>query len=197
MFREYGFGEIEINDITYNIAPTFKNIAKIGAPTEIVDIMKNLHFGSGHSVFRDALNVVNSCSDKPLPHKYKVTMSNGVTKLINPPAQIDMLAIIQVAKHCLQFGISSNVKAKRGDEGEVMTEFKASEYVRSAMKIFNISKDEAVNMTMTEFVTYCNDMVEDVSEGKNLTGKEKRQLILEQMEKDEKARKAKIEREGK
>jgi len=186
MFKEYGFGEIEIDGVIYSIAPTFKNIAKIGQPFEIVEVMKNLHFGSGHTVFRDALNVVNSCSDKVLPHNYQVTMRNGVTKLINPPAQIDMLAIIEVAKHCLQFGISSNVKAKRGGNGSPMSEFKASEYVRSAMKIFDISKEEAADMTMTEFVTYCNDMVDDVSEGTNLTTEEKRKLILEQMEVDKK-----------
>lgn len=188
MLREYGFGTIEIDGVIYEVSPTFKNIDKIGSPMEIVEILKNLNFGQGHTVFRDALNVVNSCSNKPLPYSYKVTMKGGLTKLISPPKEIDIAGLIQVAKHCLTHGVLSGKKAKRGDGGQQISEFNVAEYVRSAMMIFDISREEASNMTMTEFVSMCNDKLPDVEEGVNLSGKEKRNLIIEQMERDKKNR---------
>lgn len=156
MLTSYGHAKIEWNGDTYCLSPTFVNMAKIGSPTEIIEDFKSFITTSSFAhKFNIALNVINSCSDKPLPEELtgRMQFSEWQQKslYVKPKHGLPMAKdIITLAEHCFIHGICGK-SDKKTTSGEPLKEFDAYAFMELARVHLGLSSIEASNMTMTEF----------------------------------------------
>jgi hypothetical protein len=155
MLTAYGHTKIEWGEKEFILSPSFINIAKIGSPTEIIDIFKQF-ISSTHLVtkFSIALNVLKCCSEPELPEALtggvKFSKRQQKFMITQPSHGIDMINdIIVLAEHCLIHGVCG--KVERGSQGEPATEFDAYSFMELARIHLEASVDDAAKMTMTEF----------------------------------------------
>lgn len=168
MLKKYGFTQIKIGDELYNVSPSFGNIAKIDdvefSMRCIYAIIPNI------DAYRESVEVVNACLDKPLPKMYdqQIKMVNGKTKLVNPPPIADQLGLICLAKHCILHGVVGktdfipNHQSKSSDET-----FNVYEFINSAQdkRALGRSREEALNMSMTEYIDAMRTAFPDAFKG--------------------------------
>ncbi len=155
MLTAYGHSKIEWGDKTFNLSPTFANIAKIGSPTEIIDTFKS--FISASNVvfkFAIALDVLRCCSEPELPEAFTGTLKFSERQqrfmITQPKHGINMINdVIVLAEHCLIHGICG--KIERESSVEPVTEFDAYSYMELARIHLGLHADDAAKMTMTEF----------------------------------------------
>lgn len=158
MLLEYGHARIKWGGETYNLTPSFSNIAKLGKPKEIIDLFKSFIAIGTYDItrFSIALDVINSCSDKPIPESLtgSVVFSERKCKRLYkmPNHGLPMFDdVITLARHCLIHGICGNVDRDGDDNAEPVQEFDAYMFMEMARIHLEVNAHEASQMTMTEF----------------------------------------------
>ena len=159
MLLSYGHAKLEWLGVEYILSPSFANIAKLGSPSEIVDDFKSfITTTSPVYKFMIALSVLRACCDKDLPEGFagRIVFTSGKFKYVQPAHGIDVFSdIITLAEHCLIHGVCGKVKKTDDDDnskGKPIKEFDAYEFMEMARVHLGMSRGEAENLTMTEFI---------------------------------------------
>ncbi|HDW8052593.1 TPA: hypothetical protein RM804_004225 [Yersinia enterocolitica] len=177
-------GEMLLSDTVsqtdYFFRPSLKNMTKIGAATEIVEIYAVLNGSELNHVLTPAINAnlpaalmpnkaIEKCSEHILAAAIRVIEAccdSPVTALVGEfkgwrncivyrPGKVSKEAIITLARELIEHGVIGKAKIRKlqKNEGknEYSSEFNAMDYINSARIHFNISRAEAEQLTMTEF----------------------------------------------
>ena len=156
MLSEYGYGEIIIGQQVFEIAPTLKNMAKIGDSKAIMEHIESLQSQTNHSfLLLDALHVINCCSDKPICVDFiESKRTNGIKPKGIDQDEIPRLAV--VALNCLKHGVLGEpTELSQAEMVENDSEIDPYKAIDHAVAYMGFSREEAANMTMTEFVRQC------------------------------------------
>lgn len=162
MILEYGFSKIGYKDEEYLISPTLGNISNIHNIKELVNVLISKYQQHYH-IYKAAFEVVSRCSNKKLhddlyPHEIKFTPINtgkgySTEHFIDADVQI---VIINIALNCIKHGVYGvPSEATENSEGGELKEFKAIDYIDSAVAVLNLSYQDACNITMTQFIRQC------------------------------------------
>ncbi|MDB4306028.1 DUF6246 family protein [bacterium] len=165
MTCEIGHFKISAGGIDYNLTPSFKNILKLGSPTELVGL-----FSSAHEIFNPAKShdkldymsavmnsafVIRTCCDID-PTKILVDVMrtdkglklhyNSTRGAMTPERQL------MIAAGLLRHGVAGVKKESESSKGDAADSVDIWEFVHTAMVHLNMSKEDALSLTMTEFV---------------------------------------------
>ncbi len=160
----------------FTFYPSFENMAKIGTPSEIIDVFSSVHMISfndwlsnttlsnnglvnqAHSIHKNlalesAKLVLQSCCSQdvtPLVGGWKM----GITKMYGQIGfETNPDKILTIAKHLLFHGIVGKSDKKETNKyAKKSTEFHADHFVTMARRHLNVGRDEAWSMTMTELI---------------------------------------------
>lgn len=184
MLLAYGHAKMEWQGVEYTLAPTFANIAKIGSPSEIVEDFKSFITTINPAYkFNIALSVLRACCDKDLPEGFtgRTTFMSGKLKYVQPSHGVNVFSdIITLAEHCLIHGVCGKVKKTDKDESgdsKPIKEFDAYEFMELSRVHLGVSRVEAENLTMTEFIRMMKaKFPEPVDENKASRSEEKSML---------------------
>ncbi|MFC1015262.1 DUF6246 family protein [Pasteurella multocida] len=178
--KSTGEFSLSFNNKEYIFKPSFKNIAKIGTPTDIVNVYSvlfgkevtfllneslkankdvqayalNIAFSPvlGRKVLSCALTILNACNDSDLSgiFGYYKPSNKGIVYRIGAVNTKDVIAL---SKHLALHGIIGNIdlKTKENKRSEYTSEFDVEEYISAARCHFGLSRADAENLTMTEF----------------------------------------------
>ena len=144
MLVECGYVRATASDGTeYTFCPSFRRIASLGTPQEIVSLYAGLH---GPHAARDAAYVLAVLceQDDPTPLVGWSDESGERPGLMPPDEQII------IASHLMQHGIVGKAKPDRGD-CKYSDSFNAAEYIAAACVHLGITKSDAEQLSMTEF----------------------------------------------
>lgn len=158
MLLNYGHACINWEGEQYMLTPSFANIAKLGTPKEIIDTFKTFISPGTKAItkFAIALKVLNSCSDKAIPEELTGSVHLSVTRgrlYKMPKHDLPMFEdCITLAEHCLRHGICGAVEPDIGEApAKPVQEFDAYSFMEMARIHLDLSRDDAANVTMTEF----------------------------------------------
>lgn len=132
----------------YVFRPSFRAMAELGNPRQIVELFYRVH---EKPEAWDVIDVLRACCDDELPLDltgYSDTKSGGIEYV---DGAIPFSECVILARWLLFNGVVGNVKRRNGKGGERSNEFDPAEFVSAAMIHFGVSKSDAENMTMTEF----------------------------------------------
>ena len=195
MLVGYGFGDIYVNGECYKVAPTFKNIEKLGDKKEILS--KTVEFfnaGNFNDIILRSIEILDCCTDKPLPIEYVGEFVATKKGLKYKPGKIagvnsinDMIAI---AARCLRYGIIGVLDDESSGDGEPIKEFDVYYFIGLATEHLGRTREQAADMTLTEFLMAWDvKFPEQAKERKEKARKAKalNALMAYQKELDEKA----------
>ncbi|TDN64241.1 DUF6246 family protein [Scandinavium goeteborgense] len=163
----------------YLLRPSLLAMTRIGTPEEIVQTYATIH-GSDVARLIEVCSVMlgrfpdwlspsfNRVSEKLLSTCMQVLQAccdEDLTPVIGEwkgwkhcvvyrPGQLPKNDIIVLAQHLLQHGVVGKAKVRqlqRHETGETTNEFKAFDYISAARNHFSMSREEASQLTMTEF----------------------------------------------
>jgi len=204
MLTRYGFGAIYIDDKEYKISPTFQNIDKLGTPKEIIN--KAIDFYSANK-FIDLLmlsiEIIDCCANEPLPIEYTGEIAATKSGLKYKPSKLSGMAtaedLITLASHCLKYGVIGVTDNKSESEGEPIKEFDAYYYIGLACEHLRKSREEAADMTLTEFLMAWDIKFPEAKKKRDerLTKAEQQRLMDYQDELDRKAAQRRAAKESK
>lgn len=148
MLVECGFVRVTLGDGSeYTFTPSFKKIASLGNPAEIVGLFVDLHGKRAVQAARYILNVLCDQED-PTPAVGWLSLEDGEWKSGAIPE--DELLIL--AAHLMTHGIAGKAKPDaKADDGKYAAEFNAAEYVSAARVHLGLSSADAEGLSMTEF----------------------------------------------
>lgn len=151
MLVEFGFVQVSSGDgREFTFTPSFKNIAKLGAPVEIVDLFASLH---GSRAYEDAPYVLMCLCDQDDPtqatgfHDGREKTPTWVNGFIDRDVQV------MLARHLMRHGIAGKAKPDKKGTGDYAKQFSAAEFISSARVHLGLSAAEAEALSMTEFQT--------------------------------------------
>ena len=177
-------GEMLLSDTEhqhdYFFLPSLKNMTRIGAATEIVEIYAVLNGSELNQVLTPVINAnlsaslmpskaIKQCSEHILATAIRVIEAccdSPVTDLIGEfkgwrncivyrPGKISKEKIIIIARELIEHGVIGKAKIRKLQKNEskndYSSEFNAMDYINSARIHFNMSRAEAERLTMTEF----------------------------------------------
>lgn len=152
MLAEFGFVQISASDgREFTFTPSFKNIAKLGSPEEIVGLFVALH---GPRAFSEAAFVLTVLCDQD-----DATQAVGWHEADDPrPPRwvngfVDPNAQVILARHLMRHGIAGKAKPDKKGTGDYAKQFSAAEFISSARVHLGLSAAEAEALSMTEFQT--------------------------------------------
>ena len=152
---EIGHFSLTINDIVFNLVPSFKAIAKIADSVRILRLYDMIHSPQIPSWLKleIARDTLLACSDKASINDYLVKVRKQKPHLNSKC--ISMSDQITVAAALLRHGVAGVNRPKyAGDnkaKGKAIDAFDVNAIVAQAMIHFGLSKSEAENLTMSEF----------------------------------------------
>ncbi|ORJ47845.1 hypothetical protein B2M27_23770 [Kluyvera intermedia] len=163
----------------YLLRPSFEAMIRIGSPEEIVKAYATIHghdierlikictgtlskfpawlspsFNrAAEKLLSTSMLVMQACCDEDL------TPMIGEWKgwrhcVVYRPGQMPKNDIIILAQHLMQHGVVGKAKVRRlqrHESGETSTEFRAFDYISAARAHFGMNREEAAQLTMTEF----------------------------------------------
>lgn len=184
MLLNYGHAKISYQGESYVLSPCFSNIAKLGKPTEIIDLFKRfIMLDASVSKWHIALNILEACCDKELPSSLVgcTVFSTKQNKFMyrQPAHGLPMFDdCIILAEHCLKHGICGDVDHDNddSDSSSPIQEFDAYYFIEMAMEHLKVSRDEAGTMTMTEFSRRMSVKFPSQSKKDKVANNEKREL---------------------
>lgn len=177
-------GEMILSDAShdYLFRPSFSNMARIGAPTEIVERFKELHHSDAPRLIQEAIDaygvvpgwvishinsiggeavkaaiiVMQACCDDDISTLIGEFRPSKVGKrtFVYRMGKVPVHDIIILAQSLITHGIIGKAKVRRLQRHEAnsyVSEFSAFEYISAARNHFNMPRDEAERLTMTEF----------------------------------------------
>lgn len=158
---------IRFNGKSYTFTPTFRNIASIGDPEEIVLNYETLIDPKCDIVAACNISheVMSCCAGSELPDDllWDVTGSWSGDRVMMKKGKISLTAQILMAADLLFSGmIGSPFKMKDQPSKKRMTEFNASEFVGAAVAHLGLQSDNAWALTMTEFQRFMRDKYPDL-----------------------------------
>ncbi|HAH9736199.1 TPA: hypothetical protein HIE99_002213 [Escherichia coli] len=177
-------GEIPISDSRdggkdYLLRPSFKAMARLGKPDEIVAMYAQIHGSeiqqlmtsctSGMKLIPDwmapsfnaandnllltAMLVLQACCDDDLADLIGEWVDDD-GRIVYQPGLMPKDLIIIFARELMQNGIIGKAKVRqlqRNESNEATNEFRAVDYIVAAQTHFAISEEEASRLTMTKF----------------------------------------------
>ncbi|HDL7646039.1 TPA: hypothetical protein PXO92_002654 [Yersinia enterocolitica] len=177
-------GEMLLSDTEqqqdYFFSPSLKNMTRIGAAAEIVEIYAVLNGSELNQVLTPVINAnlpaplmpskaIKQCSDHILAAAIRVIEAccdRPVTELIGEfkgwrncivyrPGKVSKEVVITIARELIEHGVIGKAKIRKLQKNEgkndYSSEFNAMDYINSARIHFNMSRAEAEQLTMTEF----------------------------------------------
>lgn len=149
---QIGVTDAEGNYFLFN--PSFKNIAKIGNPKEIVQYFHWLH--NERMCLLAAMRVMHSCCEHDIYDDMLVGWIDGNKDSATFDQRIDGsipdAELIILARSLMTDGIAGRAKPTgKSSEGKYSDSFDASEFVDAAMVHLGISTADAWQLTMTQF----------------------------------------------
>lgn len=148
MLVECGFVRVTLADgAEYTFTPSFKHIASLGSPGEIVRLFVDLHGPKAVQAARYILTVLCDQED-PTPAVGWLSLKDGEWK---PGAIVDQEQVF-LARHLMKYGIVGHAKPdSKKQEGEYSAEFKVMDYISAARVHLGLSADDAAALSMAEF----------------------------------------------
>lgn len=143
----------------WTFTPSFKNIATLGRPHDIVSIYAGLH---GQDAEIEAGHVLSclydGCEDiAELVGRYVEVLirddADESKRLYRFDREIGVMSddeMVIIARHLMQHGIIGKAKPTKGD-GKFSDSFEAGEYIAVARVHLGLSAEEAEALSMTEF----------------------------------------------
>lgn len=161
MLIEHGFIRVEAPDgALFTFTPSFGNVARIGGPSEIIDVYAGLH---GTSPLVDACHVLSAMCDQ----SDCTDVIGWIDLESNRRTEGFMSRIDQVfiAKILMRHAIVGKATPKKGD-GNYSSEFRVGDYISSARVHFGLSSADAEALSMTEYQTMLEMKFPDLAEKK-------------------------------
>lgn len=162
----YGHASIKYDGRVINLIPSLRNIERIGSPKEIIDTFKFISRGIfDHQSFLKSMHIIECClesgSDEDLSELfgYLSPSYHGDRILFKRGLQSPNTAIA-LASHLLMHGVCGKAKKVSKKDSKPVEEFNAADYINIARRNFNLSYDEAKNMTMTEVLMMCQQVLD-------------------------------------
>ena len=167
-----GYAIVKVGGRSYELTPSFFNIAKIGTPKEIIETFDSVMSGEKNILtsFADACHVLECCG---LPTEIcgGIEYNEWQKRTCISLRKLPFKDVLILAIHCLKHGICGSNKQikdnKESGSGEFLKEFNTSEYVLTAVELMGLSMTEAENLTMTKFIGLVGAKIS------NMGGKEK------------------------
>lgn len=170
----------------YFLRPSLAAMTRIGSPAEIVEVHAALNgyevaqvvamaqdaFGTmpewliktlrkpvyGRRILSAAMLVMQACCDDDIT----VLVGEwrpGKRGIVYRPGGMPVGKIILIARALIEHGVMGKAKVRkpqRSENSSYVNEFRAVEYINAARIHFNISRDEAERLTMTDFQLMIN-----------------------------------------
>lgn len=187
--KELGECVIGTDDRDYFFRPSFRNMARIGEPAEIVQAFYDLcndevtpllqraakayirddysrlpdcvqrYIQSGlltRKAIMAAHTVLTACCDEDIGELvgWMKPGKTGKRGFVWRPGSMPPENMVIVAQNLMMHGIVGKAKVRklqRYESNDTTAEFRGAEYIMAARNHFGISRDEAENLTMTEF----------------------------------------------
>lgn len=187
--KDIGECVIGAGDKEYFFRPSFRNMARIGEPQEIVQTFYDLchdevtpllqrafdaygwipdwlaRYVSGMRLTKKALmaahTVLTACCDEDTGYLvgWMKPGRTGRRGFVWRPGSMPPQNMVVVAQSLMMHGIVGKAKVRklqRHETNETTSEFRATDYIMAARNHFGISREEAENLTMTEFALLLN-----------------------------------------
>lgn len=153
MILDYGYGEIVIDNQTYNLTPTLGKIANIKDLENRIELI--LSPVRDKISYREAFEFLQACVDRPLPKRLEPKYYIGnKTNYIERDEQLD---IYWLAVHCIRHGVSGvSADIDASDSNEQGGKFDALEIIEIVSQKYSIPRKDVMNMTMTEVLKVVN-----------------------------------------
>jgi hypothetical protein len=182
-----GYAYITAGGQTYELAPSFCNIANIGSPMEVIAVYKRLSMGViNTSTYCDVCTVLEACG---LPGELYggIKFSERQSKTLIAPGLLPIQDAYMLALHSLKHGISgTSEQVEENNEGkpQPVTEFDAYTHIINAMEHFGMSVEEAENLTMTKYVRLVSAKIKahNQSKARKEPSKEEQQSAMDNYE---------------
>ena len=154
MLVECGFVRAVLGDgREFTFSPSFRRIADIGDPREIVATYAALHDPAKAA---PAARLVLAClceQDDPtaLIGGDLIDAARPEAPAVPIPAAMPEAEQIIVAQHLMQHGIVGKARPEAAGSGKFSDRFEAAEYVAAARAHLGMSREDAEGLSMTEF----------------------------------------------
>lgn len=152
---------------SYTFTPSFRHIAAVGEPEQIVDYYNYLTSDNADTVAlcSMAYDVMSACADKKLPKGLLWETSNSWDgdRVVMVKGKVDLSAQILMAVDLLYMGIiGKQFKLKEQGEKCALLEFDPSSFVSAAVVHLGMQPEQAWSITITEFNTFLRDKYPDL-----------------------------------
>lgn len=183
MLVECGFVRVTLADgAEFTFTPSFKSIAALGSPGEIVRLFVDLHGPKAVEAARYILTVLSDQED-PTPAVGWLSLEDGEWK----SGAIADKEQVFIARHLMKYGIVGHAKpgtkpdAKK-QEGEYSSEFKALEYISAARVHLGLSAEDAAALSMAEFqMMFEMKFPESERSGRNVPSRDEYRKFMESL----------------
>lgn len=163
---------------SFEIAPSFRNMAKIGSGKEIINHFKRLHLKDicYISAFESACIIVSACGLDDIEYTGGVTFNEWVGASRIWPGIISPERIIILAEHCIKYGMTgteSQLKERMKDasESEVKSDdFDVDGFINNAVEFLGMDYDDAEDLTMVKYIRLCNARINAMYDRGELKG---------------------------
>lgn len=151
------FYDINHDAITPLLTRAYESYGSV--PAWLISYVSNPEFSS--NTVGAAINVLQACCDEDCSalSGAMVPSLSRPGELIWMPGAMSLEEIVMIASSLITHGIIGKAKTRklqRNESGQMTTGFNAIEYINAARSHFSISKDEAMQLTMTEFTLLLN-----------------------------------------
>lgn len=168
MLLSYGYTEVEYCGEAYRFTPSFKNIERIGSPKDIINVFEVIINPdlAWYITLSASIKILKACCDKDLPAQLtgESKLSQWSNKIIyaKPKSGMTIEQARILALHLMAHGVVGKVDIKSNSTASKITSFDVSEYVESAVATLNITYNEALNMSMTQFIKSIRSKFPDI-----------------------------------
>lgn len=166
------------------LRPSFAAMTRIGSPDEIVAAYATIHGSEVQSILSSCAAHLGRLPDWLSPQIYRMAekvlsvsmqvlqacCEDDLTTMIGEwkgwskyivyrPGRLSRNDIIVIAQHLMTHGIIGKAKVRklqRHESNETTSSFNAIEYINAARTHFEMTRDDAAHLTMTEFALLLN-----------------------------------------
>lgn len=146
----------------YTFTPSFRHIASVGEPEQIVDYYNYLTSDNADIVAlcSMAYDVMSACADRKFPKGllWETANSWDGSRVVMVKGKVDLSAQILMAVDLLYMGIiGKQFKLKERGDRRALLEFDPSSFVSAAVVHLGMQPEQAWSLTITEFNTFLKD----------------------------------------
>lgn len=175
MLPAYGFVRVKMNDgVEWTFTPSFRRIASLGTPQEIVKTFADLH---GPGAAESARHVLTCLCDQ----EDAQPLVGWLDEARQPHAGLmpadGELGQVHIARHLMQHGIVGKARPGKGD-GKFSDRFDAAEYIAGARAHLGLSSADAEALSMTEFQSLFEMKFPDANKRRDVPSREEYQAAM-------------------